>query len=381
MASPDSPIVFAAPDITDADVAAVAAVMRSGWITTGDQVNRLESALGEYLAIEHVIAVSSCTAAIEIAAAFLNLPPGSRVGVPTWTFASSALAAVHNGMHPVLLDIDDDTLNLSAGSLSSALQDGLDAVVGVHFGGVPFDRQVRTLCQSAGVPLIEDAAHALGATDDRGRLAGRGSVGACFSFYATKNLTSAEGGAIATDDADFADFARSYRMHGMSKDAWARYHPGAKASYDVVLPGIKANLPDMLAALANSQFARFASMQSRRRELVTRYRSNLAHTMVRFIPGEPNPDSADHLCAVLLPDGSDRDAVTRQMSARGVSTSVHFRPLHQFAWFAKNASIGRSGVDIADGVATRALSLPLHTGLSLTDVDRVCDTLLEALHR
>lgn len=381
MASSDSPIIFAEPDITDADVAAVTAVMRSGWITTGEQVNQLESSLRAYLAIEHVIAVSSCTAAIEIAAAFLDLPPGSKVGVPTWTFASSGLAAVHNGLHPVLLDVDDDTLNVSVDALSSALEDGLDAVIGVHFGGVPFDRQVRELCRSAGIPLIEDAAHALGAIDDRGRLAGRGSVGACFSFYATKNLTSAEGGAIATDDADFADFARSYRMHGMSKDAWARYHPGAKASYDVVLPGIKANLPDMLAALANSQFARFASMQARRRELVTRYRSNLADATVRFIPGEPDPDSADHLCAVLLPEGSDRDAISTQMSGRGISTSVHFRPLHQFAWFAKNASIGRSGVETADRVATRALSLPLHTGLSLADVDRVCDALWEALRR
>ena len=223
-------VPFAVPDLDADDVAAVARVLESGWLTTGAECLGLEADLGAYLGADHVVAMSSCTAALDTAVAYLDLPPGSRIGVPTWTFVSSALCAVHLGHRPVLLDVDADTLNLSVESLDAALRDpapdgGLDAVVGVHFGGVALSPAIHERCAEAGVPLIEDAAHALGTRDHRGLVAGRGSAGACLSFYATKNLTSAEGGALVTDDADLADFARSYRLHGLSRDAWARYHP------------------------------------------------------------------------------------------------------------------------------------------------------------
>jgi len=372
-------ILFAAPDITDADVEAVTAVLRSGWITTGEQCQLLEAALAEYLHIPHVVAVSSCTAAIETAYAHLDLPPGARVGVPAWTFVSTALAPVHHGAHPVVLDSEPDTLNMSPAALAAALDEGLDAVVTVHFGGVPVSAEIRKLCADSGVPLIEDAAHALGAVDDRGLIAGQDTAGACFSFYATKNLTSGEGGAIATDDDDLAAFARSFRLHGMSRDAWARYHPGAPSGYDLEVPGIKGNLPDVLAALALSQFQRFEESQRFRAELVARYREALGALPVEFVPGEVDPGSADHLMVVLLPDGVDRGTVTVRMQADGVATSVHFRPLNDFSWFRDNATVGPGGTPVTDRLSTRALSLPLHTRLSLADVVRICGSLEKAL--
>ena len=182
-------VAFSAPDIDDSDVEAVVQTLRSGWITTGSEANTLEAELATYLGVPHVLAVSSCTAALEIALAALHLSPGARVGVPTWTFASSALAAVHNGAVPVLLDVDPATLNLSPTSLSRALDDGLDAVVGVHFGGQPLEPTIHEACAAAGTPLVEDAAHALGTSDHRGMVAGQRTAGACFSFYANKNLT------------------------------------------------------------------------------------------------------------------------------------------------------------------------------------------------
>ena len=198
-------VLFAAPGITEGDVEAVVSALRSGWITTGTECEKLEAELAAYLDVPHVVSGSSCTAALEIALAFLDLPPGARVGVPTWTFASSALAAVHNGARPVLLDVDPETLNLSQSALERAIDERrLDAVVGVHFAGVPLPQQVHELCHATGIPLVEDAAHALGATDHRGSVAGQGTAGACYSFYATKNLTSAEGGALATDDTALA---------------------------------------------------------------------------------------------------------------------------------------------------------------------------------
>ncbi len=377
-------MLFAAPDVSDDDVDAVVRVLRSGWITTGSECRALEERLAAHLGASEVVAMSSCTAALEAAVAHLDLPPGSRVGVPTWTFVSTALSAVHAGHVPVLLDVEPDTLNLSVESLEAALDgpDGLDAVIGVHFGGVAFGKEIHELCTEHAVPLIEDAAHALGASDHRGPIAGRGTAGACLSFYATKNLTSAEGGALVTDDAELADFARSYRLHGLSRDAWARYRPGQRSGYDVVTPGIKGNLPDVLAALALSQLDRFDDMQGRRRLLVNRYRDALAGIDgIACVPGELDPFGADHLMALLLPEGADRDIITDHMTEQGVSTSVHFQPLHTFDWFAGHALIGPSGVPTADRLAPRALSLPLHPGLTPEQVDRVVTALAEGLDR
>jgi len=375
-----APIMFASPDVCEADVDAVTRVLRSGWLTTGSECQRLEEDLAHYLGSGHVIGVSSCTAALEICLAHLALPPGARVGVPAWTFVSTALAVVHNNLQPVLLDVEPDTLNLSASALERALAGGLDAVIAVHFGGVPVSKAIHDLCATAGVPLIEDAAHALGASDHRGPVGGPGTSAACFSFYATKNLTSAEGGAIATDDQNLADFARSYRLHGMSADALTRYRPGGSVGYDLVSPGIKANLPDVLAALARSQLTRFAAMQDRRRQIMERYREATGSSGIEFVPTVDAPNSADHLVVVLLPEGVDRDCVIEGLKATGIQPSIHFRPLHHFDWFADHAEQGLGGLPVCDATAMRALSLPMHVGLSNDDVDRVCWSLLGLLH-
>lgn len=375
------PVLFATPDIDEADIAAVTRVLKSGWLTTGSECAALEKELAAYLGAEEVVAVSSCTAALEISLAHLRLPPGSRVAVPAWTFVATALAAVHNNLVPVLIDVEPETLNMSPAALGAALDERIDAVVPVHFGGVAVDQSIHDLCAAAGVPVVEDAAHALGAADDRGTIGSRGTGTACFSFYATKNLSSGEGGAIATDSPELAAFARTYRLHGMSADALARYRPGGSTGYDLVEPGIKANLPDLLAALARSQLARFDEMQARRRQIVERYREDLADSPVRFVPGEPDERSADHLAVVLLPEGCDRAVVVEDLKAAGVHPSVHFRPLHHFAWFGANAAVGPGGLPVSDSMAPRALSLPLHIGLDDTAVDRVCEALKAAVSR
>ncbi len=368
----DAPIMFAVPDITEDDIAAVTRTLRSGWLTTGGECQQLEEDLAAHVGADHVVGVSSCTAALEITIAHLRLRPGARIGVPAWTFVSTALAAVHNRLQVVLIDVDPDTLNLDPAALAAALAEGLEAVIAVHFGGVPVPREIHDLCQTAGVPLIEDAAHALGATDHRGAVGSAGPSPACFSFYATKNLTSAEGGAIATNDAALAAFARSYRLHGMSNDALQRYRPGGSVTYDLVEPGIKANLPDVLAALARSQLRRFDAMQARRRAILRRYRHNLQPTGLRFVPLAEADGSADHLAVILLPEGADRDATISGLKAVGIHPSMHFRPLHHFSWFETHALVGPGGLSVCDRAAPRAMSLPLHIGLSDGDVDRVC---------
>lgn len=375
-----SPISFAVPLIDDDDVEAVVTVLRSGWLTTGEECLGLERELAEYLRIRHAVAMSSCTAALETAVAYLDLPPGSRVGVPTWTFVASALAPARHGALPVLLDVDPDTLNVSPSAVARALDEGLDALVLVHFAGLPVHKEVHSLCTEAGVPVIEDAAHALGATDHRGRIAGHGTVAACLSFYATKNLTSGEGGALTTDDDDLADFARSFRLHGLTRDAWSRYRTGSSPDYDLLTPGIKGNLPDILAALARSQLGRYDSIQAHRRRLVRRYRELLGRIDdLRCVPSELPEASADHLMVVVLPEAADRAAVIGHLARAGIGSSIHCQPLHHFTWFAKKAAIGAGGTPVADAVASRVVSLPLHPGLTIGDVDRVCDVLGSSL--
>ncbi len=375
-----SPIAFSKPTISDDDVAAVVEVLRSGWITTGPQVQMFEAELAEYLGGGSVITCSSATTAEEICLAYLDLPAGARVGVPNWTFVSTALAAHRVGAVPVLIDVEADDLNLSPEHLAAALEEGLDALVPVHFAGNPFAAEIRSMCADAGVPLIEDAAHAFGTVDDRGLVRGQGTLAACFSFYATKNLATGEGGAIATDDAGLAAFARTYRLHGMSADAIDRYRtPGAHA-YDVESPGLKANMPDILATLGRSQLRRFGDTQCHRRGLTNRYREGLAGLDLRVVPGEPHPGSADHLFVIDLFDARRRDGVIAALSAVNIGSSVHFRPLHTFSWFRENdIPVGPGGLPVSSELDGRIMSLPLHAGLSLDDIDRVVSVVRSAL--
>ncbi|MFT7600239.1 MAG: dTDP-4-amino-4,6-dideoxygalactose transaminase [Acidimicrobiales bacterium] len=377
----NDPISFAIPEITEEDVEAVTRVLRSGWITTGTECAMFEEELAHYLEIEHVVACSSATTAEEICLAYLDPEPGARFAVPAWTFVSTALGVHRAGGVPVLVDVDPDTLNLCPAALERAADEGLAGVVGVHFSGNPMSSDIRKICEAYDLPLVEDAAHALGARDDRGLIAGRGTAGACYSFYATKNLPTGEGGAIATDDAGLAEFARTYRLHGMSSDAIDRYkRPGAH-SYDVEVPGLKANLPDLLATLGRSQLRRFESSQAHRRALVLRYRENLdSQKHVRFVPPVLPEGSADHLMVISLDSQARRDAVVAGLAADNIGSSVHFRPLHTFAWFKENnIPLGPGGVPNTDRLDGSVMSLPLHVGLSLSDIDRVCGRVIEAL--
>jgi dTDP-4-amino-4,6-dideoxygalactose transaminase len=375
-------IEFAVPDISDDEVDAVCRVLRSGWLTTGEECAAFERELEAFVGGGcHVVALSSGTAALETAFAYLDLPGGSRVGVPAWTFVSSALAPMKHGLRPVLLDVDEETLNVDVASLHAALEEGLDAVVPVHFGGVAVDERVHQLCAEYAVPVVEDCAHALGATDQRGPMAARGSVAGCFSFYATKNLTTAEGGALVTEDAALADFAWSYRLHGLSRDAWVRNRADGPSSYDLEMPGIKANLPDLLAALGRVQLARFPELQRRRGVLAARYRERLAGVAgLRCVPSSEAPEgTAHHLMAVILPDHADRQTVRQKLTRAGVASSVHFPPLNEFSLFHQHAEFGPTGVPTASALGGRALTLPFHPGLADADVDTVCAVLRDSL--
>ncbi len=370
-----------APTISEDDRRAVDRVLSTGWIGTGPECAAFESELRDVLGAAHVVCVSSCTAAIELMLDHLQLRPGARVAVPAWTYVATALPAVHRGAQIVLIDSDPHTLTMDPASLERAMDDApVDVVIPVHLAGVPAPRALWDLADAHGARVVEDAAHAFGARDELGPLRGIGSVGAAFSFHATKNLTCGEGGAVVTTDDDLAQSLRHARLHGLERDAWDRETSGTWAMGDVEEPGRKANLPDLLAALGRSQLASFAERQAIRRALVERYRSRLVDVeRLHLIPAGAVPGSADHLVMVALPVGVDRRAVVDALAEEGISTGLHYSPLHRMSWFAANASIAPGGLTVCDDMADRVMTLPLHASLGLDDVDEVCASLEKCL--
>lgn len=376
------PIAFARTEICAEAREAVEQVLASGWVTTGEQVFEFERELAGYVGARKGVAVSSCTAAIELALRALRLPPGAKVLMSTATFCGAASAIVHAGLVPVLADVDPRTGMPSEQTVADAVADvgQVAAMVVVHLGGYPAD--VAGLAAAAGLSLdrvIEDAAHALGASVGA-RPVGTVSRATCFSFYATKNLSIGEGGMVTTDDEELAATIVRTRLHGLSADAWQRYRPGASWRYDVADDGLKANMTDVQAAVGRAQLRQFPRVQARRARAADHYDARLAEVTGLALPPRPTGGvHAWHLYAVRVrPEfGVGRDAVIAELSSRGIGSSVHFIPVHLLSWFRDICLGPRSGYPGAESVFSETLSLPLDHVLSDGDIDVVCDALAD----
>ena len=384
---PADHLPFAVTHITPEACDAVMSVLRSGWVTSGPEVAEFESEFAEHLGSRYAVAVSSATAALEIALRALRLQPGSPVLTPTMTFVGAVQAIVHAGLRPVPVDTAGDQLlpDQAATVHASDRCGGAAAMVVQHMAGYP--APVEELAEAAGLGLdrvVEDAAHGLGTVVGT-RTVGTISRASCFSFYATKNLPIGEGGALTTDDPELASFADRARLHGMNRDSWRRYLPGGSWRYVVDDDGLKANMTDVQAAIGRAQLHHLPQWQRRRAQLARRYAQNLATVDGLLLPGEPvSGRHAWHLYVVqVLPSfGMDRDALAQWLASAGIGTSVHFIPVHHQPYF--RAVFGEpacSDLPCSDKVFPRLLSLPLHPGLGEGDVDRVCDAIAAARHR
>jgi perosamine synthetase len=359
---------------------AVAQVLESGWVTTGQQVADFEREFADHVGAARGVAVSSCTAGLELALRGLCLARGSRVLMSTNTFCGAAGAITHAGLVPVLADVDPWTAVPTEEHIRAAVRDvgGVSAMVVMHLGGNPVD--VEAAAAAAGIGLdhvIEDAAHALG-TWVGTRPVGSISRATCFSFYATKNLAIGEGGMVTTLDEDFAEVMARTRLHGMSRDAWRRYSPGASWRYDVADDGLKANLTDVQAAIGRAQLRRFDTDQARRREVAARYDAQLSSLPWVSLPPRPvEGRHAWHLYAVRVHPGFPvaRDELIDRLNDLGIGTSVHFIPLHRLTWHVEHCVVPAGGLPGADAVFATTLSLPFDQNLSDDDVDEVCAAL------
>ncbi|MER6809324.1 DegT/DnrJ/EryC1/StrS aminotransferase family protein [Spirillospora sp. NPDC000708] len=375
-----STVPFTIPSVSGEVSDAVVKVLDSGWITTGPQTAAFEQEFADYLGAAHVVAVASCTTALELCLRALELPPGSAVLTPSLTFCGAINAILHAGHRPVLVDIDEDTLVPSAETVAAAAARVTPAAMIVqNQGGYPVD--VAALTAAAGLDrtrVIEDAAHGPGAARG-GKPVGSESFAACFSFYATKNMPIGEGGAIATSDEGLQEKVRAMRLHGMSKDSWKRYLPGGSWRYDVKQIGLKANMTDVQASIGRAQLAALPEWQRRRAEIVAAY-----DAAFRGLPGltlpQRNLDGIQHAWHLYQVRVQDRDAISAELEAAGVSTSVHFIPANQMTSYRDILGADECArVPVTDRVGEELLSLPLYPGLTSDGQDRVIAALTEAL--
>ena len=367
-------LAFSPPALSEEEIAEVVDTLRSDWITTGPKARRFEQEFSAYLQAPAALALNSCTAGLHIALATLGIGPGDEVITTPMTFVASVNVIEHVGARPVLVDVEPDTLNIDPEKVARAITSRTRAILPVHFTGHPVELDaIQALATQHSLHVVEDAAHALPASY-RGRPIGSSSNPTAFSFYATKNLTTAEGGML-TGDPEFLDRARVLSLHGMNRDAWRRYDRGASWFYEVTVPGFKYNLTDIQAALGLVQLRRLAAMQERRRALVARYLQAFEDEDALVLPVErAHVEHAWHLFVIRLrPEllSIDRNQFIEELTELNVGTSVHFIPVHLHPYYRDRYGFAPGDLPIAHDAYQAMLSLPLNARMSDGDQEDV----------
>lgn len=375
-------LVFGSPLIEDDAIAEVVDSLRSGWIGTGPKVRRFERMLEDYLDVPHVRCLGSCTAALILALQVLGIGPGDEVLVPTMTFVASANAVVHAGATPVLVDSEPGTglLDLDAAEASIGLR--TRAIMPVHLAGRPLDvDRLNALRDAHDVVVVEDAAHAIGA-QWRGRRIGAGGNPTAFSFYVTKNITTGEGGALATADPAFAARVEQLALHGLSLGAWQRFSDVGYKHYEVSEPGYKYNMTDVQAALGLHQLPKLDAWIDRRAELWENYDALLADVPLELpVPPAHDTRHARHLYQVLVPSqaGASRDEVLSGLHRAGIGAGVHFVGVHLHPYYRDRYGLRPEQFPVATDISRRTLSLPLSPKVTEADQEDVAQALREIL--
>ncbi|MFI5396471.1 MAG: DegT/DnrJ/EryC1/StrS family aminotransferase [Candidatus Binatia bacterium] len=376
-------VPFYRPDIGDEEIAAVVETLRSGWLTIGPRTQAFEQAFAEMIGASHAVAVSSGTAGLHLALDALDLKADDEVITSTLTFTATGATIVHAGARPVLVDCVPDTLNLNPEDVARKVTSRTRAIVPVHFAGhaAPMD-QVLDIAQQHRLHVLEDAAHALPASY-RGRRVGTIGDITAFSFYATKNLTTGEGGMLTMADGALAERLQTRRLHGMSRNAWRRYSTEGSWRYDVSYPGFKYNMTDVAAAMGLVQLRRLPALHRRRQQIAALYTELLADLPSLDLPtARPEVEHAWHLYVVRMRPQRlriHRDAVIEQLKAEGVATGVHFIPLHLLSFYRDAFGYRPQDFPVASAAAETILSLPLFTLMSDDDVRYVAVTLRRIL--
>jgi perosamine synthetase len=372
---------FALPDCDDSEIDEVTKVIRSGWVTTGPVAKQFEKDFAAFVGAKHAIAVNSGTAAMHLSLEAAGLKAGDEVITSPYTFAATAEVVRYFNAKPVLVDIDPVTLNINPGLIQVAITERTRAILPVHISGQPADMNpIREIARRHKLCVVEDAAHAFPARY-KGRMVGSEGDMTCFSFYATKTITTAEGGMITTNNDAWAERCRVMSLHGISHDAWKRYTAEGNWYYEIVAPGYKYNLTDVAAAMGVAQLRKAARMLERRAEIARRYTEAFRHLPALETPTVlPGNQSAWQLYILRL--NTDRLAIDRakfidELKARNIGASVHFIPLHLHPYYRETYGYRPEDFPLAYREYRRALSLPIYSKMSDQDVNDVIEAVRE----
>jgi len=394
---------FALPSVGEEEIAEVADSLRSGWVTTGPKTKQFEDQFREYVGATHAIAVSSCTAGLHVALTALGVGPGDEVIVPTLTFCATANVVVHLGGRPVLVDIGND-FNVTPKSLERAITPRTKAIMPVHYGGQACELQaIYQIAARHKLAVVEDAAHAVGASYHGHKIGSDAlpqstqpdSVSASgfrratvFSFYATKNMTTGEGGMITTSDDELAERMRLLTLHGMSKDAWKRYSSAGSWFYEVVMPGYKNNMTDIQASLGIHQLRKLDGFIEARQRYTRLYDTAFARLPAIERPLiHPDRDHIYHLYVIRLCLERlrlDRSQFIEALRARNIGSSVHFIPVHLHPYYRQAFGYKPGDLPTAENIYAQILSLPLFPRMTEGDVEDVIqavETIIGENHR
>lgn len=399
-------VPFFRPDIRQAEIDEVVATLKSGWLTTGPRCQQFETSFAEAVGAKYAVAVNSCTAAMHLAVAVLDLRPGQAVLLPTMTFAATAEIVRYLGAIPILVDCHPETLNLDLEDVERKLVDlkqgrlPVDAdlepvgIIPVHVAGRMIDMAaVQDFAQRHGLWVVEDAAHAFPAAwrpdaEAPWQRCGEGtSAVSCYSFYANKTITTGEGGMATTDDEALASHMRSLSLHGLSNDAWGRYSAKGGWDYRILAAGFKYNLTDIAAAVGLHQLARAEEMRLERQEIAEIYLHAFSDLPeVELPPLDSNRLHSWHLFQIRLRAGAwaiDRDAFLMALRERQIGFSVHWRPLHLHPYYCDVFAWRPEHLPVATEVWQRTVSLPIFPGMQRREVDAVIEAVrdLAARHR
>ncbi len=369
---------YCRPFIEQDDIDAVTDTLSRGWLTTGPKVQEFEARFREAAGVKHAVALNSCTAALHLGMIALGVGEGDEVVMPSLSFAAGANCAVQLGAKPVFCDVDAETLCLSVETIERVTTPRTKAVMTMHYAGRPASAApIVAWAKSRDIKVFEDAALAIGMRDD-GDWPGTRTDAAAYSFYATKNVTSAEGGMFVTNDDALMERVRSLSLHGMDRDAWKRYTSAGSWRYDIVEHGYKDNLSDLAAALGISQLKKLDKAQARRNAIADAYLKALA-----TIPGvtaggmgKMGPDDRHSWCMFPIriderAAGISRDRLIDALKALNIATSVHYIPTHHFTAFREGAAT----LPVTDAVWEQLISLPLYPGMTDADVADVIEAL------
>jgi dTDP-4-amino-4,6-dideoxygalactose transaminase len=370
---------FGAPLIEKSEIEEVVHALESGWLSTGPKTHQFEEDFRRYVGAQYAVALSSCTAALHLALLAIGVGPKDEVIVPAMTFAATANVIVHCGAKPVFVDCQRDTMNIDPEDVKKKITKRTKAIIVVHMAGRPCDMDaIKSIAKKHKIKIIEDAAHAV-ETEYKGKKVGTlGDIG-CYSFYATKNVVTGEGGMLVTNNEKYARRVRVLSLHGMNKDAWNRYGSEGYKHYEFVEAGYKYNMTDIQAALGVHQLARVEKNAQRRQEIWNMYMEGLNNLpLILPAPDKPGERHAHHLFTVIIDTTKTkitRDQFLEGMMKRNIGCGIHFYALHLQPFYKKLLHHKKGDLPVTEWMGARTASIPLSAKLTNEDVHDVIDAI------